>query len=59
MKTTLYLNGKKVTKKHMVECLGKERVDAYIKSAEQQYRQDPFVQNDFMIGGGVLTIQFE
>ncbi len=59
MKTTLYLNGKKVTRKQIVELIGKDSLDRRIKDATETFREDPLIENDFMVPGGILTIRFE
>lgn len=59
MKTTLYLNGKKATRKQIAESIGKDRLDRHIKDATETFREDPFIENDFMVPGGILTICFE
>ena len=58
MKTMLYLDGKKVTRKQIAERIGKERLDKYIKDAAETFREDPYIENSFWIGGGMLTIEF-
>lgn len=59
MKTILYLNGKQTTRKQITELIGKDRLDKHIKDATETYREDPLIENDFMVPGGILTIRFE
>lgn len=59
MKTKFYLDGKKTTKKTLTEKLGAERLGRMIEEAKEAYREDPLEQNDFFIGSGMLTIEFE
>lgn len=58
MKTTLYLDGKKTTRKHVAELIGKDRLDRIIKASAQSFRRDPLTQNDFWIGRHMLTVEF-
>lgn len=58
MKTSIYLNGKKVTKKLAAEKLGKDTLDRYIKEAAQGFREDPYEQQSWYTGSGMLTIEF-
>ena len=58
MKTTFYLDGKKTTRKQITELIGKERLDRYIKDAVETFREDPYIENSFWIGRGMLTIEF-
>ena len=59
MKTSLFFNGKKTTQKAMRELIGEARLERYIDSAKQAFREDPLEQNDFMVPGGMLMICFE
>ena len=59
MKVTLYLNGKKTTRKHMIELIGESRLDRYIRESEREYWEGPLVENDYMVPGGMLTIRFD
>lgn len=54
-----YLNNKKITKKALVEMLGKERLDRLIAEAKQLYMEDPYIDNSVFIGNGLLKIEFE
>ncbi len=59
MKTKFYLNGKKTTRKAIKEMLDEERLTRILKEAKETFREDPLIQNDFFIGNGILTIEFE
>lgn len=60
MKLVLYLNGKKVTKKYIIEKIGKTRLDAMIKESKETFMQDPYIRNDYYLGSlGMLTIVFQ
>ena len=59
MKTTLYLNGKKTTRKNIIALIGETRLDRYIRESEHEYWDDPLVVNDYMVPGGTLTIRFD
>ena len=59
MKTTLYLNGKKTTRKNIIALIGETRLDRYIRESEREYWDDPLVVNDYMVPGGTLTIRFD
>ena len=58
MKTLLYLNGKKTTRKALLERISEATLDRLIDAAKNQYWEDPLVENDFMVPGGILTIKF-
>jgi len=59
MKTKFYLNGKKTTRKAIKEMLDEKRLTRILKEAKEAFREDPLIQNDFFIGNGILTIEFE
>ncbi len=58
MKTLLYLNGKKTTRKALLERMPESTLERLIRAAKEQFWEDPLVQNDFMVSGGILTIKF-
>jgi len=58
MKTLLYLNGKKTTRKALLERIPESTLDRLINAAQNQFWDDPLVENDFMVPGGILTIKF-
>lgn len=58
MKTTLYLDGKRVSRKKVVLLIGEERVKRILKNAEEAFIEDPLIQNDFFLGAyGMLTVK--
>lgn len=59
MKTLLFINGKKVTRKKVAELIGEERLERYIRQSKAEFFSDPLVENDYMVPGGMLTIRFE
>ena len=59
MKTKFYLDGKKITKKALLERIGEERLKRLIQEAKETFLEDPLIQNDFFLGReGMLTIEF-
>lgn len=59
MKTTLYLDGKKVTRKAVASIIGEERLKRILREAEETFMEDPLIQNDYFLGAsGMLTVQF-
>ena len=58
MKPTIYLNGKKVTRKYAAEKLGKDTLDKHIREAAEGFRIDPYEQQSWYTGAGMLTIEF-
>ena len=59
MKTTLYLDGKKVSKKAVVTLIGEERLKQLLREAEETFMEDPLIQNDYFLGAsGMLTVKF-
>lgn len=44
MKTTLYLNDKKTTRKAIIEKIGKEELDRFIKESKEEFFEDPNTQ---------------
>jgi len=58
MSTKFYLNGKKTTRKAVRELVGEETLKRLLKEAKDEFVKDPLVQNDFFIGCGMLTIEF-
>ena len=58
MRTTLYLNGKKVSKKAVVSIIGEDRLERILREAEETFLEDPLIQNDFFLGAdGMLTVK--
>ena len=58
MKTTLYLDGKKTTRKAVAELVGKERLERMLREAAEAFRADPLEQTSFFLGRQMLTIEF-
>lgn len=52
------LDGKKVSRKTVVEKVGELRLRSMEREADVQFRIDPLVQNDFFCGPFMLTIEF-
>ncbi|MGF0020604.1 hypothetical protein [Acidaminococcus fermentans] len=58
MRTIITLDGKKISKKAACEQFGKEDMERKIKEAKQIFREDPWVENSWWMGKGMLTISF-
>lgn len=58
MKTKLYLDGKKITKKAATELLGKERLNRMIQESKETFFEEPQIANDYFIGSGMFSIEF-
>ena len=60
MRAIFYLNGKKVSRKSMIEMVGEERLKRYIEEAREAFLEDPLAQNSFWLGEqNMLTIEFK
>ena len=59
MRNLLYINGKRATKKTVASQIGEATLERLIRAAKAQFWEDPLVENDFMVPGGILTIRFE
>lgn len=60
MKTTYFINGKRISKKELTVKIGTERVKHYTEDAKEQFFEDPWVQNDYMISAReILTVEFK
>ena len=60
MKTTFYLDGKRISRKALKAMIGEERLNRMLRDAKESFMEDPRVQNDFYIGEGhMLTIKFD
>ena len=59
MRNLLFINGKRVTKKSAASQIGEATLERLIRAATAQFWEDPLVENDFMVPGGILTIRFE
>lgn len=51
------IDGKKVSRKTVVEKIGESRLKNLEREADDQFRSDPLVENDFYVGF-MLTIEF-
>lgn len=58
MKTIFYLDGKKTTRKAVKELIGEERLGRMLREARETFMEDPEIQNDFILGRQMLTIEF-
>ena len=58
MKTIFYLDGKKTTRKAVIELIGEERLGRMLREARETFMEDPEIQNDFFLGRQMLTIEF-
>lgn len=59
MKTVLFLNGKKTTRKKLVERFGKERVNRWVEESKETFMEDPLIANDWWVGSEIVTVNFE
>ena len=57
MRYVYYLNGAKITKKLLEDTYGKDRIKRITDEAREAWLEDPFIQNDFFMGNGMLTVQ--
>lgn len=53
-----YLNGKKISRKSAQELAGTERFGRILQEAKEAYREDPGEEIAYMVGGGILVIEF-
>ena len=53
-----YLNGKKISRKEAQELAGAGRFGRMVEEAREAHSEDPNEENDFMVRGGTLTIEF-
>jgi hypothetical protein len=59
MKTTLYLDGKKTTRKAVKEMVGEERLKRMLAEAKEDFLEDPDIATDYFLGRfGMLSIRF-
>lgn len=58
MTTTLYLDGKKISIAKVKKLIGEERYSRIKEEAKETYYEDPFIENSFFIGKGILTFKF-
>jgi hypothetical protein len=60
MKTMIYLNDKKVSRKAMNEMIGKELMDKFMKQAKEGFMNDPLdLQSWFLGRNKILVIEFK
>lgn len=61
MKVRFSIDGKRVTRKHVLDLVGKDRLNEMLKVAKQTMQEDPLIENDFYLGMniGMLTIQLD
>ncbi len=52
-----FVNGKKTTKKALVEKLGKEEVERLIKQAKETFYEDPYIDNTVWNRAGFVRIE--
>lgn len=50
MRTRIYLNGKRISKKKARELFGKEKVERRIEEAKESFMNDPYEINSWMDG---------
>ena len=58
MRTNLYLEGKKITRKAAAELVGEDRLKKMIAEAKEGFFRDQLEQQSWFIGKGCLTIEF-
>ena len=58
IKTTFYLNGKKISRKTAAETAGKSKIEKMIEESKATFIEEPFIENSYMVKGGILTIKF-
>lgn len=59
MKTRFYLDGKKTTRKAVKELVGDESLKRMTAAAKEGFKEDPYTEESFFTGRGMLTIEFE
>lgn len=57
MKTIIYLNDKKISKKKAEELIGKERLKQRIKDAIQSHYEDPYELCSWMDGMEIKVVE--
>lgn len=58
MKTTFYLNGKKIARTKLEQLLGKEKVKFFLEEAKETFFEDCYIDNSRMTSAGILKIIF-
>ena len=59
MKTNFYINGKKTTRRAILEQFGADRLNRMLKEAKEIFMDDPGTRISRFTGIGMLTIAFE
>jgi hypothetical protein len=59
MTTRLYLNGKPLSKAEATKLVGEKRLRQMLEEAKATFLEDPWVENDYMVPDGTLTIEFK
>jgi hypothetical protein len=57
MRTNFYLQGKKITHKEAKEAFG-DRFTGAMKGAKETFKEDPNICIQYMVRGGLITIEF-
>ena len=59
MRTTFYLNGKRISKKALTELIGKEWLNKIIKEDKEIFMEDPYTALYSFLGSyGMLLVVF-
>ena len=59
MKKTFYLEGERVTRKHVKELIGEERFMHIMDEALEAFETDPAEEISYMTSEGILSIEFQ
>lgn len=59
MKTRFYLDGKRITKIKLQALIGKDRLSKHLHEAKETFKEDPYIENSWFVGYGMLKISFE
>lgn len=52
-----YLNEKKISRKSLKEMVGERRLDNIIEESKETFREDPCICIQYMVSGGLLTVE--
>lgn len=52
-----YINGKRVSKKALIEMEGEKRVNSIVKESIETFKEDPNTCISYMISKGMLTVE--
>ncbi|MCD8159539.1 MAG: hypothetical protein LUD77_11875 [Clostridiales bacterium] len=58
MKTKFYLNGEKITRKAAKEITGERRFEEILEESKETFFEDSEIELDWMVKGGILTVEF-